>query len=313
MATFNCANCNIIKTVPDEHIGKKAICPKCKTSVVIKPQKTKNKPKNERSLKKTKKSDVIEKNYPDEMTLRIIDCMLIIACSDGNIDDTEVQLIHSISKELIKNEDILGLILDERLAKTKELIQNNEDVYEIIENHSNALSESLDNNQKQAILKIMEELIWADNSLTKDELNLFNIIQDKIDVKYSDTIKKKKDNHEGYNDVLIIIGLSLFSLPLVLFNLISIEFSLLLIAAAVAYSIWDKFIRRRCSKCKSKRNTLDDEQELDRWLGRKTVSEKTASGKNRTKNVQTTFVKVKRFYHCNDCRHEWAEISKEEK
>lgn len=76
---------------------------------------------------------------------------------------------------------------------------------------------------------------------------------------------------------------------------------------------WNKFIRLRCPKCNSTNHDLIDAQEIDRWRGRKQVTERLGNGKTRTRNVSTTFVKIKRFYVCNDCGNNWSEISKEEK
>lgn len=80
----------------------------------------------------------------------------------------------------------------------------------------------------------------------------------------------------------------------------------------LAYIIWDKFIRRRCPNCKSKHYKLISEEEIDRWRGTKQVSERTSTGKTKTRHVQTTFIKMKRDYQCIDCNNEWEEITKEE-
>lgn len=76
---------------------------------------------------------------------------------------------------------------------------------------------------------------------------------------------------------------------------------------------WNKFIRRRCSKCKSTNYEFLGEKEIDRWLGTKQVTENLASGKKETRTVQTTFVKIERFYKCKNCGYNWSEVSKEEK
>lgn len=83
--------------------------------------------------------------------------------------------------------------------------------------------------------------------------------------------------------------------------------------ALFCVSVWHTFLRRRCPECNSTSYHLMDDEELDRWLGTKKVSERTASGKTKTRHVQTTYVKMKREYLCNDCHHKWVEIDKEEK
>jgi len=84
-------------------------------------------------------------------------------------------------------------------------------------------------------------------------------------------------------------------------------------AAFFCIWFWNKFIRRRCPQCRSTVYNLMGENEVDRWLGTKQVTEKLASGKTETRSINTTFVKIQRLYKCNDCGHVWSEISKEEK
>jgi hypothetical protein len=86
-----------------------------------------------------------------------------------------------------------------------------------------------------------------------------------------------------------------------------------LTAALFCIWFWNKFIRRRCPQCKSTKYNFLGEKEIDRWLGTKQVTEKLASGKTKTRTVNTTFIKIQRFFKCNDCGHDWSEISKEEK
>lgn len=71
--------------------------------------------------------------------------------------------------------------------------------------------------------------------------------------------------------------------------------------------------RNKCPNCKSTKLTLKGSEEVDRWLGTKQVTERLASGKTKTKTVQTTFIKIKSYYLCNECNYSWAEITKREK
>ena len=83
----------------------------------------------------------------------------------------------------------------------------------------------------------------------------------------------------------------------------------LVLAAAALY--WQKRIRNRCTSCRSTSVSLEGETELDRWRGTKQVSEKNSRGTN-TRHVQTTYVKLRFDYCCNQCEHEWSKTRKEE-
>lgn len=77
--------------------------------------------------------------------------------------------------------------------------------------------------------------------------------------------------------------------------------------------IWNKFIRRRCPECKSTKYVLEKKTELDRFRQAKEVSERTASGKNKTTHVQVTYAINKYDYKCNVCGNLWSEEIREEK
>ncbi|WP_027358052.1 tellurite resistance TerB family protein [Desulforegula conservatrix] len=243
-----------------------------------------------------------------EVALRLIECMLIISYSDGHLDESEIEVIINIASQTWNgSDDDLKMLIQQAI---KNIENNNDSLSRKMDDNADFFSGILDSEGKTQLINIFEELINADGKITKEELNLFNKFHDRILCHQYD---KKVNNHEGYKDSLIIFGASLLALPFGLANIISPQLSFLIVAVAAGYIIWDKFFRRRCSVCCSKRNILFDEQELDRWLGRKTVYEKTASGKTKSKNVQTTYMKIKRFYRCNDCAYEWAIISNEEK
>jgi ribosomal protein S27E len=89
----------------------------------------------------------------------------------------------------------------------------------------------------------------------------------------------------------------------------------LIISSAVLFCIWfwEKFISTKCPKCKSRQYTLQEAQEIDRWLGTKQVTERSSGGQSYSRTVNATFVKIERFYKCNNCKNEWSEVSTEEK
>lgn len=61
----------------------------------------------------------------------------------------------------------------------------------------------------------------------------------------------------------------------------------------------------KCSNCKSDQCGITSEKEVDRWLGRKEVTERLASGKVRTKNVSVTKIKMRYEWLCKDCYSQW--------
>lgn len=69
----------------------------------------------------------------------------------------------------------------------------------------------------------------------------------------------------------------------------------------------------KCVGCKSTRVVLRDIQELDRWIGKKQVTEKMASGSTKTRYIQVTYVKNSYRYSCDECGHEFSIVKKEEK
>ena len=83
-----------------------------------------------------------------------------------------------------------------------------------------------------------------------------------------------------------------------------------LVLAAVG---WHLFIRNRCPHCKSTKYRRVSAEEVDRWRGTKRVTERMASGRDKTRNVQTTFVMMRFAYQCNACQGEWEKEREEEK
>lgn len=78
-------------------------------------------------------------------------------------------------------------------------------------------------------------------------------------------------------------------------------------------AVWNEWIRRKCPVCKSKKYDLLSSKEIDRWVGIKKVSERTANGKTRERMLNTTFVMIQNDYRCRDCGKVWSETKKMEK
>lgn len=76
---------------------------------------------------------------------------------------------------------------------------------------------------------------------------------------------------------------------------------------------WHMFVRNRCPHCKSTKFRRVAAEEVDRWRGTKQVTERLASGKNKTRNVQTTFVTMRFTYQCQACQADWEKEREEEK
>lgn len=84
-------------------------------------------------------------------------------------------------------------------------------------------------------------------------------------------------------------------------------------------SVYQGFIRRRCGECGAPSPNLRYSKEIDRWIGSKTVSDRTVTGKGKNakekivqKTIAVTFIKIEECYSCNQCNNEWIEIRKSE-
>jgi hypothetical protein len=69
----------------------------------------------------------------------------------------------------------------------------------------------------------------------------------------------------------------------------------------------------KCENCKSDNCKKVSAKEVDRWLARKEVTERLASGKVRTKNVSITKVKIEYHWLCGACNHQWLTTETSEK
>ena len=83
------------------------------------------------------------------------------------------------------------------------------------------------------------------------------------------------------------------------------------VVAVFAIYIWNKFIRKRCSRCKSLNFVVHDITELERFKGYVKVQEKNSRGVN-TRAVSATLTINEYDYRCKDCGHQWFEKKKEE-
>jgi hypothetical protein len=90
-----------------------------------------------------------------------------------------------------------------------------------------------------------------------------------------------------------------------------LQIFLVVVAAALAGWIWNKFMRARCPKCKSTAFDTAVVAESAPFKGTKQVREKNSRGTN-TRHVQTTYVKRRYAYRCKICQHEWFEERREE-
>ena len=61
----------------------------------------------------------------------------------------------------------------------------------------------------------------------------------------------------------------------------------------------------KCGNCKSDNCETVSKKEIDRWVARKEVTERLASGKTRTKNVAITKIKIQYQWVCKDCMNQW--------
>ncbi|QZN97137.1 hypothetical protein [Symbiopectobacterium purcellii] len=83
------------------------------------------------------------------------------------------------------------------------------------------------------------------------------------------------------------------------------------VVAVFAIYIWNKFIRKRYSRCKSLNFVVHDITELERFKGHVKVQEKNSRGVN-TRAVSATLTINEYDYRCKDCGHQWFEKKKEE-
>lgn len=86
---------------------------------------------------------------------------------------------------------------------------------------------------------------------------------------------------------------------------------LLVVGGVVALIVWNKFIRKRCPRCRSLNFVVDSVSEVDRFRGYTMVKERHSKGVN-TRAVSTMIAKNEYDYSCEDCGHKWSETKREE-
>lgn len=74
-----------------------------------------------------------------------------------------------------------------------------------------------------------------------------------------------------------------------------------------------KSLSTKCENCKSDNCRTVSAKEVDRWITRKEVTERLASGKTRTKNVSITKVEIEYQWLCGDCNNQWLTTKVSEK
>jgi curved DNA-binding protein CbpA len=219
--------------------------------------------KNARNKTKTVSAEEIaeQQRKRDEAHSQVIECMIIMAMADGQMDEAErniiIDLVKTLGIDASKASQLIqraGANIGKNAANARLMLQTN----------AEKLSKYFDRKTKLQIISLFEMLIKADGSVMNTERVL-----------YADFKKAFKAQS---------------------------------ILSKVASALSDK-----CPNCNSTRVTLTDEKEVDRWKGTKQVTEKLASGKLKTRTVQTTFVKIQKSYRCDECVHAWDEYVKREK
>lgn len=84
-------------------------------------------------------------------------------------------------------------------------------------------------------------------------------------------------------------------------------------AAVTVASVWHLFFRLRCPHCNAVNPIYKGAEEIDRWVGTKTVMEEIGKGKRVKRSVPTTFVKLSHHYRCGSCGRTWTKEEKREK
>lgn len=192
--------------------------------------------------------------------LQIMECMIIFATIDGQIEDVNCILI-----DLIITLGIGRTTANNILKKALNNVNSNKsNINCILLNNANELSKQLDRKTKLHILSLIEMLIKSDGRVSDTEQELYG--------KFKRTIKIDS-----------------------------------------VFSKMANAMSSKCPNCNSVRINFLGATEVDRWLGTKTVCEKTASGKYRNRTVRTTYVEYEMSYCCDECTFGWVSNSTREK
>jgi len=76
---------------------------------------------------------------------------------------------------------------------------------------------------------------------------------------------------------------------------------------------YESTFKLQCDSCKSARISETKVEELERWVGKKQVTEKLASGKTKSRIISVTYVLKRYHYRCNECGYEFHKDQKEER
>ncbi len=68
-----------------------------------------------------------------------------------------------------------------------------------------------------------------------------------------------------------------------------------------------------CPQCMGKNTIVYETKEIDRWVKPKKVTETLASGKTKTKYVNTTYIKEALHHQCKDCLYKYKSYIEREK
>jgi uncharacterized tellurite resistance protein B-like protein len=207
--------------------------------------------------------------------------LTLIDISDENLkkDITEVFIIiiaidGDISKEEINK---LSFFLQEIIYPDK----NIEEIGDKIKIVTDSLSSEI-GNLKDIYIKLINKLNISLNNKQKKQLlnNIIELIQadEYVDKNERELLKLFRE-HIKYN----YIGIKVEDMP------------------------------NKCSGCGGGNVVLYEIEEIDRWIKPKQVTERTSSGKTKTRYVNTTYVKEKNYYQCKDCFYKFTETVTKEK
>ncbi len=214
-------------------------------------------------VEKYKKTTMNLTEIEDEnIKIQILNLLILIIHSDDEVDETEVRVLAEFMR---------GIFYSEKEA---------EELRDIIKNLFNSFDQSLQDNNisskrlvpyiNTSFVNICQNLSNELNNKQKDEL--LDIV---IEVIHADDIVSDEETEL----------LKLFR-ENILYN-----------------KIFGKKLKLSddCPECRGGNVTKIGSKEVDRWVSPKEVQEQLASGKMKTRYVQTTYVRIEENYKCTDC------------
>ncbi|MDR2820421.1 MAG: TerB family tellurite resistance protein [Desulfovibrio sp.] len=205
----------------------------------------------------------------------VYDSLVLMIFADGDVEKEELNQLYSSIKYLRDSNVTFKNKINENISQ--EVDESFKRLKNKIQDQHSIVSAMCENGQLLSKLKINEKkaIVLAIESVMKSD--------DEIDERERETyaaFKKSINLDSGFWGIFKKLGRALSS---------------------------------SCEICMSTNVVNYKIKEIDRWRGRKEVTERLASGKTRTKNVSTTYVKNCYFWRCNECGAEWEIIRKEEK